>query len=136
MSSPVQCPGGKNTRMSVKSKQKKKNWVKYSFMLGTWPIQVRRERRGGNRRRVRDGGARRGDGVEPLQDPEGRHAVVLHAREHGQERHQEQELTSTKNCSLCVQSFTVLSCRHIVVRCALPEDHVPTMTCNYRVYTT
>ena len=65
-------------------------------------IQVRRERRGGDPRRVRNGRPRRGDGVEPIQDTEGRHAVVLHAREHGQECHQEQELTST------LQLFIVL----------------------------
>jgi len=71
-------------------------------MTETRSIQVRRERRGGNPRRVRDGRPRSGDGVEPLQDTEGRHAVVLHAREHGQERHKEQELTSTlDSCSLC-----------------------------------
>lgn len=72
------------------------------------PIQVRRERRRGNPRGVRDGRPRRGDGVEPLQDPEGRHAVVLHAREHGQERHQEQELTSAPDSLFIVLLFMII----------------------------
>ena len=55
-------------------------------------LQVRGECRGGDGGCVRDGRSYRGDSVEPLQDTEGRHAVVLHSGEHGQGRRQEQKV--------------------------------------------
>jgi len=67
--------------------------------------------------------------VEPLQDKEGRHAVVFAAGEHGEERRQEQKVTT--NYSIKHQPSALRVQRtplQIQSDCAILDDHLLT-TC-------